>query len=53
MSKAHDKQISFVMKALAMNLTGDVALAAIWFRDNGAWKLSLDDAIAKFKEWIG
>ena len=52
MSKAHDKQIRFVFKVLGMKLTDDVALAAIWFRDNKAWHLTLDKAVDKFKSWI-
>lgn len=53
MSKVHDKQIRFVIKAVRlMKLTDDVTLAAIWFRDAKASRLSLDEAIEKFKAWL-
>lgn len=48
-----DQQVFFVSQALKQGITQDVALAAIWFRDNKGWKLDTASALKKFKEWIG
>lgn len=52
MGKKHDKQVFFVAKAMRLNITQDVELAAVWFRDNKAWKLSHASAIERFKAWL-
>ena len=48
-----DKQVYFVTQAMNQGITQNVALAAIWFRDNKAWKLDTASALSKFKEWVG
>ena len=33
-------------------VTSDVVLAALWFRDNKAWKWTTEEALGRFKEWL-
>jgi len=52
MSKSLDLQVWFVSRVIKLEITKDVALAAIWFRENKAHKLSPTESVDRFREWV-
>lgn len=50
--KTTDKRLHFIAQALNRRLTENADLANKWYISNKAEKISNEDALKKFKEWL-
>ena len=50
--KSTDKRLHFIAQALNQRITDNANLANEWYISNGADKISNEEALRKFKEWM-